>query len=500
MKKTLLLTLPLLAGNSLWAQDKNKPNILFIFADDMTFQALGSASDGIVKTPNLDRLRSQGMHFTHAFNQGGYNGAISMASRAMLVTGKYLWRAMDETEGKIHFSRNELCWPDNVPVHKAQKPARRCTLWSEYMREAGYETYMTGKWHVPFPPAQVFDHVAHVRPGMPGDSKAGYARKFIEGVADEWSPTDPRFGGYWQGGRHWSEVQRDDAIDYIEQARQSKKPFFIYLAFNAPHDPRQAPQEYQDLYDVHHIDLPKSMLPVYPYCEEIGAGRHLRDERLAPFPRTPYSVQVNRKEYYALISHLDTQIGKVLEALEKSGMADNTYIFFTADHGLAVGDHGFIGKQNPYEASIRVPLFVTGPGIRKGKTSDDLVYLQDVMATVLDIAGSKGKEEVDFQSFLPRLKGKKAQPRKAIINCYVGSQRLIRTDRYKMIIYPRINKVRLFDLKKDPDEMNDLATRPKYRPLMEELFVEFQKLQKEIDDPLDVRPYFDRYLHETFGN
>lgn len=499
MKRTLLMSLSLCMGGSLLAQKNTKPNIIFLFADDMTYQSLGSTTNGEVKTPNLDRLKAQGTSFNQTFNQGGYNGAISVASRAMLNTGKYLWKAMDETGGKVYFNENELTWPDDVPVYEAQVPEKPSPLWSEYMKEAGYETYITGKWHVPTSPEKVFDHVRHIRAGMPNDTEEAYERKFIPGVEDEWNPTDMRFKGYWEGGKHWSEVLRDDALDYIAAASKSDKPFFMYLAFNAPHDPRQAPQEFQDLYDVNQIKVPESFIPIYPYCEEIGSGRHMRDERLAPHPRTKYSVQVNRKEYYALISHLDAQIGMILDALEKSGKLDNTYIFFTADHGLAVGDHGFIGKQNVYDPSIRVPMFVVGPGIEKGKQLDNMVYLQDVMATCLDLADSEGLNKVDFQSFLPLLEGKKMKTREAMINCYAGSQRMIRTDRYKMIIYPRVNKVRLFDLKKDPNEMVDLAGQKKYVKLMNDLFAQFQELQKEVKDPLDIKPYFDKYMSETFN-
>ena len=499
MRKTLLMSLPLFMGGTLMAQEESKPNIIFLFADDMTFQALGSTSDGEVKTPNLDRLKSQGTCFTHTFNQGGFNGAISVASRAMMNTGKYLWKAMDETNGKVYFNPRELSWPDDVPIYEAQVPEHPSPLWSEYMRDAGYETYITGKWHVPTDPKKVFDHVRHIRAGMPRDTKEAYERKFIQGEEDEWNPTDMKFQGYWQGGKHWSEVLRDDALDYIDHASKIDKPFFMYLAFNAPHDPRQAPQEYQDMYDVNKIKVPETFMPIYPYCEEIASGRFMRDERLAPHPRTEYSVQVNRKEYYALISHLDTQIGMILDALEKSGKMDNTYTFFTADHGLAVGDHGFIGKQNVYDPSIRVPMFVAGPGIAKGKQLDNMVYLQDVMATCLDLAGSEGLNKVDFQSFLPLLKGKKMKTRDAMINCYAGSQRMIRTDRYKMIIYPRVNVVRLFDLKNDPNEMVDLAVQKKYVKLMNKLFDKFQKLQKEVKDPLDIKPYYDEYMKQTFN-
>jgi choline-sulfatase len=496
MKQTFLLSLALpwaiangaQAGEA--AAKAAKPNIIFIFADDLSINALGSTSNGEVLTPNLDKLRAQGTFFNQTFNQGGYNGAVSVASRAMMNTGKYLWKAMDAVNGASGKSE----WPQGITPYKAQKPATPPTLWSQHMKQAGYDTYMTGKWHVSTPADKVFDHVVHVRGGMPNQSKARYDRKFIEGQPDTWSAADTTHGGFWKGGKHWSEVLKDDAIGFIDKAKDESNPFFMYLAFNAPHDPRQAPQEFLDMYPLERISVPKSFIPEYPYCEEAGSGKGLRDERLAPFPRTKYAVKVNRKEYYALITHLDTQIGQIMQALEASGKAENTYIFFTADHGLAVGDHGFVGKQNMYDASVRVPMLAVGPTIKKGVTLDNMVYLQDVMATALDIAGSSAVQQVDFQSFLPLAQGKKQQTREAIYGAYVGAQRMVRTDDYKMIIYPKANKVRLYHIAKDPHELVDLASNKRYIKKMRALFKEFQKMQKQTNDPLDVAPYFEHHI------
>ena len=114
----------------------------------------------------------------------------------------------------------------------------------------------------------------------------------------------------------------------------------------------------------------------------------MRDEDLAPFPRTAFAVQTHRREYYAAVTHLDAQIGRILDALEKSPAAANTYVFFTADHGLSCGEHGLMGKQNLYDASVRVPFIVAGPGVPAGKKIDAPVYLQDAMPTVLKLAGA----------------------------------------------------------------------------------------------------------------
>ncbi|RLG28725.1 choline-sulfatase, partial [Methanosarcinales archaeon] len=339
------------------AAAKSKPNILFIFADDQTYEALHALGCDELQTPNLDRLVRSGTTFTHAYNQGAWHGAVCVASRTMLNTGRFLWHAK-QLEPKL----------------KQETQAGR--FWSQYMKGAGYDTYMSGKWHVKkIKPENIFDYVRDVRPGMPNQTPQGYNRP-IEGQPDPWSPWDTKFEGYWKGGKHWSEVLGDHAVDFLGQAAKRENPFFLYLAFNAPHDPRQSPKEYVDKYPLKNVKVPENYLAEYPYKDAIGCGKKLRDERLAPFPRTPYAIKVHRQEYYAIISHMDAQIGRILDALEKSGKAKDTYIFFTADHGLAVGHHGLLGKQNMYDHSVRVPLMVTGPDIPKNHKIHAPVYLQ----------------------------------------------------------------------------------------------------------------------------
>ena len=412
MKKFLLILAILLpcTATQLFADeptspptDGAKPNILFIFADDMMWDSIGAVEDCPVETPNLDRLAKQGVRFSHAYNMGSYAPAVCVASRMMLNTGGFVWNAAafspERKKGKN----------GNVPRNKSsytiehRKPAG---YWSQWMKQAGYETYFTGKWHVGgASPKNIFDHSVHIRGGMPSGSRRQYSRSFTPGQPDGWS-YDESEGGYWEGGTHWSEVLATDSEAFLKQAAQSDKPFFMYLAFNAPHDPRQAPKDYLDRYEVDEVEVPANFLPEYPYNEYAGAGRGLRDEKTAPFPRTEYAIQVTRKEYFALITHMDTQIGHILDALEATGKADNTYIFFTADHGLAVGDHGFLGKQNMYDSSMRVPFIMTGPGLVAGKVVDAPVYMQDVMPTTLEIAEAPKPDQVEFHSLLPLATGK----------------------------------------------------------------------------------------------
>lgn len=444
---------------------KKRPNILFIFADDLAFDTINAMGYKEVQTPNLDRLVRDGVTFTHAYNMGAWHGAVCVASRTMLNTGRFLWEA------------KEL-----EPDLKTEQAEGR--FWSQIMKRAGYETYMSGKWHVKgIDPNDIFDHVRDVRPGMPNQTPEGYNRP-IEGQPDVWRPWDESKGGYWKGGTHWSVVLRNNAIDFLDRAKQSDNPFFMYLAFNAPHDPRQSPKAYIEKYPLDHISAPKNFQPLYPDKEAIGCGEDLRDERLAPFPRTEYAVKVHRQEYYALITHTDAQIGKILDALEASGKADDTWIFFTADHGLAVGHHGLMGKQNMYDHSVRVPLMVVGPGVPAGVRIDAPVYLQDVMATTLQLAGVDKPDYMDFNSLLPLISGEKKKSYDLIYGGYMKLQRMICDGEFKLIYYPKIDKSILYDLKNDPLEMNDLADDPRYAEKLAGLKEKLIKMEKELNDPL----------------
>ncbi len=442
-----------------------RPNILFIFADDQCFDTINAIGNKEVQTPNLDRLARRGTTFTHAYNMGSWSGAVCIASRTMLNSGRFVWNA-----NAIHAT--------------SEQEREQGRWWSEYLKSAGYRTYMTGKWHCKASAEKSFDVVRDVRPGMPQDTKAGYNRPAADG-SDPWSPSDPKFGGFWEGGTHWSEVVSNHAGEFLREAGQRDEPFFMYLAFNAPHDPRQSPAEYVAKYPLESIEVPVNFQPLYPHAEEIGCGKGLRDERLAPFPRTPHAVKVHRQEYYAIITHMDTMIGRILDSLEKSGKADNTWIFFTADHGLAVGQHGLMGKQNLHDHSVRVPFFVVGPGAKPGQRIDEPIYLQDIMPTTLELAKIAKPEHVEFNSVLPLLAGGKS-PYRSIYGGYLNKQRSIRTDRYKLIVYPDAKTLRLYDIQSDPREMEDLVDDVTMKPVIKRLFAQLQTLQRSMNDDLDL--------------
>lgn len=447
-----------------------KPNIIFIFADDQRYNTIRALGNDEIFTPNLDKLVRSGTTFTHAYNMGAWHGAVCVASRAMLVSGLSVWNAQ----------RTEKDYSQLVAAKG---------FWSQQLKNAGYETYMTGKWHVNTDVSKLFDHVKDVRGGMPNQTPQGYNRP-LSRQDTTWQPWKEEYGGFWKGGKHWSEVLADNAIDFIGEAGKKETPFFMYLAFNAPHDPRQAPKKFVDLYPVDKIKVPVSYLDEYPYKDAIGNGKDLRDEQLAPFPRTKYAVQKNIQEYYASISHLDEQIGRILQALAESGKLENTYIFFTADHGLSVGHHGLMGKQSLFDHSTRVPLIVSGPRVPKGEKRSQAVYLQDITATSYELAGIAKPAHVYFNSFWPLISNKqKKGSYETIYGGYMDLQRSVRTDTHKLIIFPKVPIVLLYDLKKDPYELNDLSKVANYQLIKKELLAKLEAQQNVLGDTLNLSSF-----------
>ncbi|MFT6000294.1 MAG: arylsulfatase A-like enzyme [Neolewinella sp.] len=467
----------------------DRPNVLFIFTDDQTYTSLHALGNDEIETPNLDRIVANGTTFTHAYNMGGWNGAICVASRAMINTGRSVWRAKEIRDR----------WDSGDTTGYAQ-------AWGPLLAKAGYATYMSGKWHVTAPADQLFETVSHIRPGMPPDGfnhgaiqalfnrhdrnpprdsvvallPPGYNRP-LSADDDSYDPTDPKYGGFWTGGKHWSEVLADDGEAFLAQAAKDQRPFFMYLAFNAPHDPKQAPPEYLVRYTPGELAMPASFQPLYPNKEKMGNSTDLRDEALAPFPRTELAVRQHKAEYYALITHLDAQIGRILDALEASGKADNTLVMFTADHGLSMGRHGLMGKQNLYDHSVRVPLVIGGPGIPKGIKNNTDVYLQDVMATALDVAGIEKPDYVEFNSLLPLI-GQSQGGLDAVYGAYVNFQRSIRKGGWKLLVYPQVPELKLFDLNADPEEITNLAPADPARVVA--MFTALQELQIKMGDQL----------------
>ena len=475
-----------------------KPNVLFIIADDQAPRSIGGVNNPEVKTPNLDKLATQGVLFNNCFNQGSWSGAVCVASRTMLITGQSVFRA---PKNKLYLDK----WANSRGAI-AVEGSTEVKLWPEVFRDAGYDTFLTGKWHNNYYSAlKGFSQAKAIAKGMyetfdpSGSKKPGYNRPTP--TNNNWNPWDPKFTGHWapfvrdivsKNGdqevsdeytvkKHSSELFADKAIEFLGKAKDTDKPFFMYVAFNAPHDPRQAPKKFVDMYPPEKIAIPKNYLPEHPF--DNGAIK-IRDEALAPFPRTKEIVQVHRSEYYAIITHMDREIGRILKALKKSGRADETYVVFTADHGLAVGQHGLMGKQNSYDHSIKMPFMISGPGISKGATVDEKIYMQSVYSTTCELAGLKVPDSVEYPSIVPLIKGEAKGGEEVIFNAYIETQRLVRTDRYKLVHYPKIRRNQLFDIKEDPFETKDLIDDPKLEKVRKRLLVTLRNKRTELGDGL----------------
>jgi len=476
--KTVCLSVLLVwfSNGSCFAEETNttkvsndKPNFLVIITDDQAIDTINAFGNDAISTPNINRLAKSGMAFTHVFNQGSWSGAVCAPSRQMINTGR-----------NLHYTG----FQPTPPSHKGKKSNKAAAeksdypLWGETFRKSGYETFITGKWHVGEDALKrSFDIGKAVHEaGMPHLSKGG-----------QWKPWLTDFGAdvKWekkQVNQHTSEAFADAAIGYIKtKANRNDNPFLMYVAFTAPHDPRQSPQSYVDKYPAESISLPPSYLPYFPF--DAGDFNN-RDEALMTFPRTEKQTKEFIGEYYAMIEHLDAQLGRILDTLEQSKFADNTYIIFTSDHGLAVGKHGLAGKQNVYDHSIRAPFIMVGKGIPANTKAKGMFYLNSLFATTAELADIEIPDTVQGPSIVPLIRGEKEVMNDYIYGSYRHFQRMARSHRYKLVYYPMLRKNVLFDLQNDPLELTDISTKPGSDKIIKALSIKLEELKKVVGDPL----------------
>ena len=266
------------------------------------------------------------------------------------------------------------------------------------------------------------------------------------------------------------------------KAHSDAHPFFLYLAFSNPHDPRIAARKYRDAYDERQIPLPANFRPVHPFD---NGEMTVRDETLLPWPRTEPAIRRTLHDYYATITGLDFHIGRLLRALHDLGQLDNTIVIFTADQGIAVGSHGLLGKQSLYDAAMKVPLVFAGPGIRPG-SSDALVYLLDLYPTVCGLVGADVPAGLDGRSFQGVLDGTSTAARSTLLLSYRDVQRAVRDERWKLIRYPQVDITQLFDLENDPDEMRNLAADPQHALRVADLLARLRSVQAQFGDDLPL--------------
>jgi arylsulfatase A-like enzyme len=439
------------------SQTKPKLNVLFLFADDMRADSIAAHGNPHIQTPTLDGLVRRGTSLRGNYVFGGTSGAVCVASRAMLMSGK-TWFQID------------------APTIK------NTTLLPELLGKHGYETFATGKWHNGQASwLRAFQRGKTVMFGGMSD----HTKVPVRDLGADGKLTPERIADKFS-----SELFADSAIEFLQTCDKAK-PFFAYVAFTAPHDPRQPPQSYREMYYRSLPPLPVNFLPQLPF--DNGMVKDLRDENLAAWPRTEKIIRDQLAEYYGLITHLDEQIARVLAALQKSGEADNTLIVFTADNGLALGSHGLLGKQNVYEHSMRTPLIIAGPNVPRGKTTRAFTYLYDLFPTICDVLGVAAPADLAGHSLRPLWEGKQQQVRDSVFLPFIDLQRSVRDERWKLIAYPKIGHLQLFDLRTDPHETNNLIDRPdtaQHRTRLLALMKEWQtKVGDQLVVPTENKPY-----------
>jgi arylsulfatase A-like enzyme len=272
----------------------------------------------------------------------------------------------------------------------------------------------------------------------------------------------------------------EDVIKFLGE-HNGAKPFFIYLAPQVPHDPRLAPERFVKLYDPAKISLPKNFLPEHPFD---NGELKVRDELLAAIPRTPEEMRKHLADYYATISHLDFEVGRILETVKGRGWLENTVVIYSSDQGLSVGGaHGLMGKQNLYE-EFKSPLIVAGPGVPHGE-SGALVYLHDLYPTILRLAGAAVPSTTEGSDLGPVIRGEKPRVRETLLGAYRDVQRMVRDERWKLIKYDAKGDrhTQLFDLQADPYELKNLADDAAHAAERQRLEAELAKQRKAFGDP-----------------
>ncbi len=441
--------LPLLLSAALPLAATAQPNVLLICVDDLK-PAIGCYGDPVAKTPNLDRLAKRGVTFEAAY----CNQAVCSPSRNALMTS-----LRPQTLGIYELSTN------------FRKTAPDAVTLAQHFKAEGYRTEAMGKifhrghgniedeasWTVPHwtPKAETY-----ALPESTANRRAG--RNGPRGAATENASVED---DYYADGK-----VAQEAVDRLQQAAKTPdQPFFIAVGFIRPHLPFVAPQKYWDLYSSADIPMPKVTAPPTGAPEYAGQpGGELRQYSDMPPKGEIGEAQTRRliHGYYAATSYTDAQIGRVLDALDASGQADNTIIVLWGDHGWHLGDHSFWCKHTNYEQATRIPLIVAAPGKAQGAKSAALVETVDVYPTLVELAGLPARDGLDGSSFAKVVADPKTSTRESVIHVYPRGDRLgraIRTERYRMVEWKKIGddaskaEFELYDYKRDPLETRNLA-------------------------------------------
>jgi choline-sulfatase len=469
MKKLIAAALLAL---TLSAHAEKRPNVLFIIADDQSpFDLKVYDPNSKLDTPNIDRLAAEGITLDGAYQMGSFSGAVCTPSRHMVMCGRTVWHLPIGPGAKDH------C-PSDIVDH---------TMGAVF-NKAGYDTMRTCKNGNSYAAANKQFTIVHDATKRGGTAETGSA---------------------WHGQR---------VLEYLDQRQATKDsdPFLIYFGFSHPHDTRDGTPELLAKYGAtNHKDknnlpaandkqppLPANYLPAYPFPH---GHPNLRDEVSVSGVWEKRDERTIRNELgreFACSENIDIHVGSVLKKLEEMGELDNTYIIYTADHGMAIGRHGLQGKQNLYQHTWRVPFIVRGPGIKPGTRAEGNIYLLDTLSTLCDLTGVKAPESSEGTSFKPVLTGEKSTVRDTLFGVYNGGtkpgMRCVKKGDWKLIKYDVLNgtvrQTQLFNLAENPNEflkehgkndpkLTNLAGNPAYADKRKELEALLLSEMRRLNDP-----------------
>ncbi len=451
------------------------PNILFIMSDDHTSQAIsayGGMLGGVCPTPHIDRLAKEGMLFSNCF----VTNSICSPSRAAIMTGKY-----------AHMNG----------VYKFTALDHRQPTLPKIMQGEGYQTALIGKYHLHSNPVGL-DYF-EVLPGQ-GEYHNPEFIVFGDEHPSGWVEQGKRTT--YQG--HSSDVIADRTLDYLKNRRISDQPFMLFCHFKAPHDNWEYAERYREFLEDVEIPEPANLFDDYKgrsdalknTLQYIGSqwGDHTNFEQqtahLEGMEKRKMQYQLYMKKYLRCVKGVDDNMGRILDYLDESGLAENTIVIYTGDQGFYLGEHGLYDKRFMYEEGLRMPFLMRWPGrINKGVVSDGMILNVDFAPTILDAAGIEPDPEMQGRSFMELTRGIiPAHWRESMYYRYYYSHFEtephygIRTYTHKLICFDRIDQWELYDLEKDPMEMKNLYGQPGTAKLTVKLKEKLYQLQSELGD------------------
>ena len=430
-------------------------NVLYIISDQHNYRLMGCYGHSVVQTPNLDRLANRGTRFNNAYT----NCPICVPVRASLATGRYV---------------HQTGYWDNGHPYDGRLPS-----WHQRLRDQGFTSTSIGKLHFK---GQDTDH---------GFSNEVEPLNVVDGVGDllgcirEDTPFRAKRSGISDAGPgdstylQYDQRNADNAVKWLHEHAHDEKPWATFLSFVCPHPPYISPQDCYDLYDLDALPLP-------PQWRQADWPNHPAIDYFRRFftfdPQFPETmVRQMNAAYYGVVTYLDRQIGRVLDALDELGLTDKTRIIYTSDHGEHLGGRGIYGKFTMYEESAGIPMLAAGPDVPVGKVVDTPVSLVDSFPTILDGVGAHradADDDLPGQSLWDIANADDYD--RTVLSEYhaVGSKSaayMLRNRQYKYVYYVN-ERPQLFDLTQDPDECNDLAGASEHQQTLQNFENELRSL------------------------